>query len=54
MPVPDRDPLAGLAPRGVRAVADGAKRHKKFADEGTWDRILAHLMAEADAAGQIN
>ncbi|MDF9877149.1 transposase [Cellulosimicrobium cellulans] len=30
------------------------KRHKKFAADGTWDRILAHLMAEADAAGQID
>ena len=30
------------------------KRHKRFADDGTWDRILAHLMAEADAAGEID
>ncbi len=30
------------------------KRHKTFADDGTWDRILAHLMAEADAAGEID
>ncbi|WP_369796667.1 IS5 family transposase [Cellulomonas sp. URHE0023] len=30
------------------------KRHKKFADDGTWDRVLAQLLAEADAAGQID
>ena len=29
------------------------KRHKRFAEDGTWDRVWAHLMAEADAAGQI-
>lgn len=30
------------------------KRHKKLADDGTWDRVLAQLMAGADAAGQID
>ncbi|MET3974819.1 transposase [Cellulosimicrobium sp. 4261] len=30
------------------------KRHKRFSDDGTWDSILAHLMAEADAAGEID
>lgn len=32
----------------------GRKRPKKFADDGTWDRVLAQLMAEADAAGEID
>lgn len=30
------------------------KRHRRFASDGTWDRILAGLLAEADAAGQID
>ncbi len=30
------------------------KRHRKFADDGTWDRALAQLMAEADVAGPID
>ncbi|CAM3755755.1 Transposase [Occultella aeris] len=30
------------------------KRHKTFAGDGTWDRVLAQLMAEADAAGEID
>ncbi|WP_428978513.1 transposase [Cellulosimicrobium cellulans] len=30
------------------------KRHKTFADDGTWDRVLAALMAEADAAREID
>lgn len=30
------------------------KRHKRFAEDGTWDRILSQLMAEADSAGQVD
>ena len=30
------------------------KRHKRFSTDGTWDRILAQLQAEADAAGDID
>jgi transposase len=30
------------------------KRHKRFADDGTWDRVLAQLMAQADAADEID
>ena len=30
------------------------KRHKTFADDGTWYRVLAALMAEADAAREID
>jgi len=26
------------------------KRHKRFSADGTWDKIHAHLVAEADAA----
>jgi transposase len=30
------------------------KRHKRFSTDGTWDKILAQLQAEADAAGDID
>lgn len=30
------------------------KRHRAFSDDGTWDKILAKLLAEADAAGEID
>jgi len=30
------------------------KRHRKFSGDGTWDKILAKLLAEADAAGEID
>lgn len=30
------------------------KRHHKFSLDGTWDRVLAALLAEADAAGDID
>ena len=30
------------------------KRHHKFSLDGTWDRVLAALHAEADAAGEID
>lgn len=30
------------------------KRHRRFASDGTWDRIHARLLAEADAGGQID
>jgi hypothetical protein len=30
------------------------KRHKKVADDGTWDRIFAQILAETDAAGGID
>jgi transposase len=30
------------------------KRHARFSRDGTWDRILAALLAEADAAGVID
>ena len=28
------------------------KRHRRYAADGTWDRVLGRLLAEADAAGQ--
>jgi transposase len=31
-----------------------AKRHRRFSADGTWDKILARLIAEADAAGQVD
>jgi transposase len=30
------------------------KRHKRFSTDGTWDKVLAQLQAEADAAGDID
>lgn len=30
------------------------KRHRRYAGDGTWDRVLAALLTDADAAGQID
>lgn len=30
------------------------KRHHRFSKDGTWDRIHARLVAEADAAGEVD
>lgn len=30
------------------------KRHKRFSTDGTWDRIHARLVAEADARGEVD
>lgn len=30
------------------------KRHKRFSTDGTWDKIHARLLAEADAAGELD
>ena len=30
------------------------KRHSRFSTDGTWDRIHTRLLAEADAAGEID
>ena len=30
------------------------KRHHRFSLDGTWDKILTRLVAEADAAGEID
>lgn len=30
------------------------KRHKRFSVDGTWDRIHARLVAEADALGEVD
>ena len=29
-------------------------RHRRYAADGTWDRVLARLLAEADAAAQVD
>jgi transposase len=31
-----------------------SKRHRRFSRDGTWDRIHARLIADADAAGQVD
>jgi transposase len=31
-----------------------SKRHRRFSKDGTWDRIHARLVAEADAAGDVD
>jgi len=30
------------------------KRHRRFSTDGTWDRIHARLVADADAAGEVD
>jgi transposase len=30
------------------------KRHRRYAGDGTWDRVLAQVLAEADAVGKID
>jgi transposase len=30
------------------------KRHRRFSLDGTWDKLLIRLLAEADAAGEID
>lgn len=30
------------------------KRHRRYAGDGTWDKVLASLLATADAAGKID
>ena len=30
------------------------KRHRRFAGDRTWDRVLERALAETDAAGKIN
>jgi len=30
------------------------KRHRRFSGDGTWDKVLAVLLARADAAGEID
>lgn len=30
------------------------KRHRRLAGDGTWDRVLAVLLSQADAAGLVN
>ena len=54
MTVSDGFAVAGSAGR-VRAVADGTrKRHRRFSGDGTWDRIYAEILADADAAGGVD
>ena len=31
-----------------------SKRHRRFSADGTWDRIHARLVADADAAGDLD
>jgi transposase len=30
------------------------RRHQKWSSDGTWDRVLAELQADADAAGEVD
>jgi transposase len=30
------------------------KRHRRYSDDGTWDRILDALLTESDAAGLVD
>ena len=47
--IPWRDLPAGFGP--WQTVW---KRHRRFSADGTWDKIHAHLLAEAEAAGQLD
>ena len=31
-----------------------SKRHRRFSADGTWDKVHARLVAEADAAGKVD
>lgn len=49
----------GMAWRDLPAEAFGPwqtvwKRHRRYAADGTWDKVLAELLAEADAAGKVD
>ena len=44
----------GVICPGVRALADGVEAAQRFSLDGTWDRIHTRLLAEADAAGEID
>ncbi len=48
----------GIAWRDLPAVFGPhqtvSKRHRRFCADGTWDRIHARLVAEADAAGVVD
>jgi hypothetical protein len=35
-------------------VADSREATPCYAEDGTWDRVLAELLAEADAAGEVD
>ena len=30
------------------------KRHRRYAADGTWDTVLAELLAQADAVGKVD
>lgn len=30
------------------------KRHHRFATDGTWDRVLTEVVADADAGGEVD
>ena len=35
-------------------MADGVEAHHRFATDGTWDRVLTALQAQADADGELD
>jgi hypothetical protein len=35
-------------------VADGWKRHHRFAPDGMWDTLLRVIQADTDAAGEVD
>jgi len=49
----------GMAWRDLPAEVFGPwqtvwKRHRRYAGDGTWDKVLAELLAQADAAGKLD
>ena len=44
----------GICPESFGPWQTVWKRHQRFSTDGTWDKIHARLVAEADAAGDLD
>ena len=42
-----------LSTRSCTCWQTAWKRHRRLAGDGTWDQVLAVLLADADAAGKL-
>lgn len=47
-------PWRDLPPQAFGPWQTVWKRHRRYAADGTWDRLLARVLAGADAAGKID
>lgn len=41
-------------PNGSGRGRPSGKRHHQFAVDGTWDKVLAKVLTDADAAGELD